>query len=316
MLLPGGVQTFYGDETNRPTVPGMSFDGHGGSGHSLRSDMNWSTTDQGVLTHWQKVGSFRNNHVAVGAGSHRQISAYNAATGYTFERTYDDGYVSDAVICTIGAPANTDISVNVSSMFGNGKTVTNEYDGTTAVVQNGKATFNSGAHGVILISGPMSSIQMALKGGKTAFYDSQTVTLSLRGADYAMVSVNGGTPFRAVDGQSFVIGEDVGLGESFDVVLTASNGEDTAEMTYTFKKKDPTAVTRIYFDNSAYNWSKVNAYIYDESGASVVENAAWPGLEMERDSETGYYVYEVEDELVGNGAVVFNNGTSQYPAQA
>ena len=314
LLMPGGVQPFYGDETNRSTVPGLSGDTHGGSGHSLRSDMNWSSIDQGVLTHWQKVGTFRKNHVAIGAGQHRQITAYNASTGYTFERTYDDGNVTDGVICCVDAPANTSIAVNVSSLFGNGKTVTNEYDGTTAVVQNGKATFNSGAHGVILISGPQSTINMSLK-GKSAFYDSETVTLSLRGADYAMVSVNGGTAFRAVDGQTFTIGEDIGVGETFDVVLTATNDVETAEKSYTFKKKDPDAVTRIYFDNSAYNWQKVNAYIYDDSSTPVAENAAWPGKAMELDSDTGYYVYEVEDEFVDCGAVVFNNGGAQYPPE-
>ncbi len=52
-LLPGGVQIFYGDETSRPLVSGLTVDG---AGHAVRSDMNWSTIDQGVLTHWQKVG--------------------------------------------------------------------------------------------------------------------------------------------------------------------------------------------------------------------------------------------------------------------
>ncbi len=283
LLLPGGVQPFYGDETNRPLATGVSWDGHGGSGHALRSDMNWSSIDNGVLTHWQKVGTFRKNHVAVGAGQHQQISAYNASTGYTFSRTYDDGVVSDGVVCCILAPANQQIAVNVASMWGNGTVVTNEYDGTTAVVQNGTATFNSGAHGTILISGPQSSIKMSLKGGKYSFLDRQTVTVSLRGADYAMVSVAGGTPFRVVDGQSFEIGEGIAEGQVFTVEMTASNGEETLNKSFEFKKKDPNAVTTIYFDNSAYNWQKVNIYVYDDSVTPVVNNAKWPGEPMELD---------------------------------
>ena len=37
LLCPGGIQIFYGDETNRPMVAGVPNDGNGGAGHSLRS---------------------------------------------------------------------------------------------------------------------------------------------------------------------------------------------------------------------------------------------------------------------------------------
>ncbi|MGN1132786.1 MAG: starch-binding protein, partial [Ruminococcus sp.] len=314
LLLPGGVQIFYGDETNRKTVSGMSFDGQGGSGHSLRSDMNWDSIDKDELAHWQKVGQFRNSHVAVGAGDHQQITAYNSSTGYTFSRSYDDGTVADNIIATIGAPKNTDIAVNVSSVWSDGITVTNFYDGTTATVEDGKAVFNSGANGTILIEGPVSTINMSLK-GSYSFYDSQEITVSLRGADYAMVSVNGGTPFRVVNGDTFTVGDGIELGEEFKVTITASNDEETAKKSYTYKKKDPSAVTRIYFDNSQYKWSTVNAYIYDESGSETLENSAWPGEAMEYDSSTGYYLIEVPDGLE-NGRVMFNagNGSSdRYP---
>jgi hypothetical protein len=160
----------------------------------------------------------------------------------------------------IGAPKNKSIAVSVSSMWANGKTVTNEYDGTTAVVTNGKATFNSGSQGVILISGPQSTINMSVKGEGYAFYDSQNITVKLRGADYAMASVDGGTPFRVVNGQTFSIGDGIELGKVFEVKLTASNSVETAEKSFTFKKKDPNAVTRVYFDNSSYNWNGINIF--------------------------------------------------------
>jgi alpha-amylase len=314
LLLPGAVQIYYGDETNRQLVSGIGNDGNGGSGHSLRSDMNWSSIDESVLQHWQKVGQFRNNHVSVGAGSNQTISAYSSSTGYTFSRTYDDGNTADSIIATIGAPKNTSINVNVSSIWNDGTVVTNFYDGTTATVTNGIATFNSGANGTILIEGPQSSISMTLK-GSTSFYDSETLTVSLKGADYAMVSVDGATAFKVVDGDTFVIGKDVAVGESIKVTMSAANDEETATKSFTYKKKDPNAVTRVYFDNSKYNWSTVNAYIYDESGSEVVKNAAWPGEAMTYDSSTGLYVIEVPEELT-NGRVIFNagnNSSDRYP---
>ncbi len=306
-LLPGGIQIFYGDETSRPLVSGLAV---GGDGHAVRSDMNFGQNND-QLAHWQKVGKFRANHVAVGAGDHQQITAYNAATGYTFSRSYADDNVTDGVICCIGAPANQQIAVDVSSMWGNGKTVTNEYDGTTAVVQNGKATFNSGAQGVILISGPQSTIAMSVKGAY-AFYDSETVTAKLRGADYATVSVNGGTPFRVVDGQTFEIGDGIEVGTVFEVKMTATNAVETSEKTFSFKKKDPNAVTRVYFDNSSYNWSNIKIYVYDKT-EQVDANAAWPGESMTYDEATGLYVYEVPDELTTNGMAMFSSDNGRYP---
>lgn len=80
LLLPGGVQTFYGDETARPFGATGSDPDQG-----ARSSMNWSGIHQGVLSHWQKIGQFRNNHIAVGAGTHKKI----ADSPYTFSRIYE-----------------------------------------------------------------------------------------------------------------------------------------------------------------------------------------------------------------------------------
>lgn len=319
-LLPGAIQPFYGDESGRKLVSGMNFDGNGGSGHSLRSDMNWNSMDNNLLTHWQKVGTFRKNHVAVGAGSHANVSA---SSGYAFSRSYDDGTVSDGIIAVIGASNNTQVSVTVSSMWGNGTKLTNAYDGTTAVVANGKVTFNSGAHGTILIEGPQSTINMSIK-GNYGFFDEETVTVSLRGADYAMVSVNGGTAFRVVNGQTFSIGEGIPVGEKgteFEVTMTATNDVETLSKSFTFKKKNRDAVTRIYFDNSSYKWSTpINVYVYDDSNGDVKSNADWPGKPMTYDSKSGLYYYEVPDDPdspegdLTNGYAIFSGGNGRYPA--
>jgi len=148
LLLPGGVQIFYGDESNRGTVECSIPD------HKPRGFMNWSEISNSgsqaakVLAHWQKVGTFRNNHVAVGAGSHTSLSA---TSGTAFARSYTKNNLNDKVACVIGANANTNVTITLNNTFANGATVKNAYDGKTATVQNGKVTFNSGAHGTILV---------------------------------------------------------------------------------------------------------------------------------------------------------------------
>lgn len=90
MLLPGAVQIYYGDETAREPGPNSTD-----PKQATRSDMNWDNYDAALLAHWQKLGQFRNRHVAVGAGSHRSLAQ---ASGYAFAREYDQNGVSDQVV--------------------------------------------------------------------------------------------------------------------------------------------------------------------------------------------------------------------------
>lgn len=81
LLSPGAIQIYYGDEIGRKIGP-YADDFHQGT----RSDMMWKLDPerQELLKHWQKIGQFRNNHPAVGAGTHKEIPQENA---YVFSRT-------------------------------------------------------------------------------------------------------------------------------------------------------------------------------------------------------------------------------------
>ncbi|MEE0858593.1 MAG: alpha-amylase family glycosyl hydrolase [Acutalibacteraceae bacterium] len=151
-LMPGAIQIYYGDETNRQKLSAVKVGSTriGLEDHALRSFMNWSDTDTELLAHWQKVGQFRNNHVAVGAGANATITSSDE-NGVAFTRTYDKDGVQDAIAAVIASTADTDVTVDVSSIFEDGTKVVNAYDGTEAVVANGSVTFNSGAHKTILV---------------------------------------------------------------------------------------------------------------------------------------------------------------------
>ncbi len=148
MLLPGGVQIFYGDETNRQYVECTIHD------HENRCFMNWDDVDTNAnnsadyLAHWQTLGQFRNNHVAVGAGSHKSLTA---SSGVAFARIYDKAEVYDKVVCVIDADADTDVTITLSGAFANGTELENIYTGDKATVEGGKVTFNSGKQGTILL---------------------------------------------------------------------------------------------------------------------------------------------------------------------
>ncbi|WP_159950973.1 alpha-amylase family glycosyl hydrolase [Polaribacter septentrionalilitoris] len=142
LLTPGTSQVYYGDESARDlTIEGTVGDA------TLRSFMNWDAvqsdeTTGKILTHWQKLGQFRANHMAVGAGKHKLISHED---GLVFSRVRND----DKVVIGINFN-NRNITIDVSSVFKNGDELKDFYSNQTLIVKNGKVTFNSEFDTVLL----------------------------------------------------------------------------------------------------------------------------------------------------------------------
>ncbi len=141
LLLPGGVQIFYGDETARPKGPAPPSDRQ----QETRSDMNWENINQSVLQHWQRLGQFRNRHPSVGAGSHRKL----ADKPYTFVRHYRHNGVEDQVIVAVGVSGNQKIPVG--EVFADGVQLRDAYTGQSRSVKDGHIEFSAGDAGVVLI---------------------------------------------------------------------------------------------------------------------------------------------------------------------
>lgn len=145
LLCPGISQVYYGDETARPLI----VDGAQGDAN-LRSNMNWDVLAQDeqtvkILTHWQKIGKFRNRHVAVGAGIHKRISA----TPYVFSRGFDNGKIKDRVVIGLDLPQGMK-KLKVSSVFQDGTKLRDAYSGKETVVKFGFAEVDS-PFGIVLL---------------------------------------------------------------------------------------------------------------------------------------------------------------------
>lgn len=141
LLAPGIAQIYYGDETGRKLiVPGAEGDAN------LRSNMNWddiknNPETQKLLEHWQKLGQFRRNHPAVGAGKHQMISS----TPYWFSRVYNN----DKVVVGLDLPLGKK-EVSVTGIFENGTRVRDAYSGISMKVIDGKVSLNNNFSVVLL----------------------------------------------------------------------------------------------------------------------------------------------------------------------
>ena len=151
MLAPGAVQIYYGDETARL----LKATGAEGDAH-LRTFMNWDALDgdsartgyriREVLEHWQKLGRFRRDHPAVGAGIHRKLKD----APYTFERSLVYQGHEDKVMVVWEPTAN---AVDVSQVFQDGTLLKDYYSGEEVTVEKGRVTLRS-ASSLILLGEP------------------------------------------------------------------------------------------------------------------------------------------------------------------
>jgi len=138
LLTPGASQVYYGDESSRDlTIEGAEGDA------TLRSFMNWEDQDslpgtKNILAHWQKLGAFRMNHPAIGAGKHKRL----AKEPYVFSRTYINGEYKDKVVVGLDLPKGKK-SLWVKGFFGDGTKLYDTYSDTLVEVKKGKVIFES-----------------------------------------------------------------------------------------------------------------------------------------------------------------------------
>ena len=146
LLTPGISQVYYGDETARS----LEIEGAQGDA-TLRSFMNWedlktNENTKNVLTHFQKIGQFRKNHPAVGAGVHKEISK---APFYTFSRTFTKDDFTDKVVIGLELPFGKK-EINVAGVFEDGSEVHDAFSGISTTVKDGKVVIDS-QMGIVLL---------------------------------------------------------------------------------------------------------------------------------------------------------------------
>ena len=145
LLCPGASQVYYGDESARSLI----IEGAVGDA-TLRSNMNWDAIENNentkhILTHWQKLGQFRNNHLAVGAGVHKMLSE----SPYVFERTYSKDNYADAVVIGLDVPEGKK-ELTIGTVFKDGDTLLDTYSNTKVTVKKGKVLMST-PYSVVLL---------------------------------------------------------------------------------------------------------------------------------------------------------------------
>ncbi|WP_412559909.1 alpha-amylase family glycosyl hydrolase [Winogradskyella sp. MIT101101] len=145
LLSPGTSQVYYGDESARSLI----VEGTVGDA-TLRSFMNWDSIanqprTKEVLEHWQKLGQFRANHPAVGAGLHQMITE----SPYVFYRSLSTNHFNDFVVIGMDLKKGQKV-LDVSKVFKEGDKLHDAYSGQDITVTDGKAVVSSEYNMVLL----------------------------------------------------------------------------------------------------------------------------------------------------------------------
>ena len=179
--------------------------------------------------------------------------------------------------------------------------------GSTMIYENGTWK-NAG----VVVKEPVVSSSVV---SGTEFINSLQVTLNAENTAKATYSINGGAAKTYTNGQSITLGSDIAVGETVKLTLVGENSEGkTVTKTYTYKKvAKPIVTTSVAKIKLPSGWSSANIYVYDESGSTVKELAAWPGAAMTNEGN-GVYSYTLPEGWGDNTQVIFNNGNNQIPA--
>ncbi len=149
-------------------------------------------------------------------------------------------------------------------------------------------------------------------GNGTVFYtDELEVTLTAKYADTAEYTVSTGEKGTFSGSTTITVGKSLEAGESVTVTVKAYNDSSSDEETYTYTKMAYDYSNCIFFEND-YGWSGVTAYLWNDTGSTITNNANWPGEAMTLcDAENGIYSLTIDASAGYNKIIFSNSGASQ-----
>lgn len=310
LLSPGGVQIYYGNEVNRGMGWTDFITGSDYKDQRFRTDMDWNNINTAVLTHWNKVGQFRNKHLSVGAGQHQKLDG----EVYTFSRTYHlEEEDEDKVVVALPGKKGT-FNVNVGDIFEEGETVTDYYSGETYVVSGGAVSASCDDNGVILLEGSgvvKPSVNAKAKNGDGYKTDELDITLKANKVTDTYYSINDGTKKAYNANDIIAIGGDTAYGEKTTLKVEGKSEVDGSviEKTFTYiRSEEPVVTDGIRVEASKEDFPTApNIFVYTADEAETALNGAWPGAVMEDDGDCWVYT---NDEEEGSVRIILSLGAT------
>ena len=195
-------------------------------------------------------------------------------------------------------------------------TYMDQISGNTFTVANGKISGQIGDTGVAVVYNaepivvePQPTIS---KEGGNFSTDTLALTIGLKNATSGTYKIGNGAAQTYTSTKTIEIGSDMAYGESITITLTATDGSKSNSAVYTFTKVEQTG--NVAYLKLPSGWgTNVYCYAYD-SATETISNGTWPGALMTLDSSTGYYVYEIPENIEKPRVIFYSSDSNRYPA--
>lgn len=259
---------------------------------TYQSGKSKGISDQNINKAWALVGSRAqaagmyfarpNNYdsammgaAGVTAWSNPEVKAVNQFKSYFIGQNeylsssgsiaYNERGTSGVVLVNCSG-GSTSVSVGVKKMADG--VYTDQITGNTFTVSGGQIKGQIGSTGIAVVYNAVTQPSVKVSKASGTYPATKaggiSVDLSLVNATSGTYKINGGTAKTFTTDTTILVGEGVAFGTDIKLTVTATDGSTTSDpQIYTYQKRDPSQVQRIYFDNSTYKWSQVYCYIYN-----------------------------------------------------
>lgn len=221
------------------------------------------------------------------------------------------------VLVNLNGPGNISMS---SHGLADG-TYTDEVTGNTFTVSGGVISGNiASEYGIAVVYQNVMpnpghdyavSVGASVADGTLFYSDELEVTLTAKYADSASYTTSTGMS-GSFDGSTTIkVGAGLSAGDAVTVTVKASNGSTADEATYTYIKAEYKLDNCVFFKNTS-GFTNVTAYLWNDTGATITNNAAWPGEAMFKcDEANNIYALAVDPDAGFNKIIFSNSGSSQ-----
>lgn len=245
---------------------------------------------------------FKNAAISAANKFHNFFIGSNVTTSSSGNFAISERYFSSscggAVIVNCGNNTSSQLSLTLSKVPDG--TYKDYVSGNNFTVKNHTLTGSMGNTGVVVIYDPESkttspSNTISMEGG-TFSSSTLSLTLGLKNATSGTYKIGNANPVTYTSSTTISIGNDMKYGSSVTVYLTATNGEETTNVSYTFKKEleptnplDYSNPLTVYLYNTA-RWNDVYLYAWING-----EEMPWPGNKMSfYKNLKGFDMYKLE----------------------
>ncbi|MCM1161740.1 MAG: leucine-rich repeat protein [Roseburia sp.] len=214
----------------------------------------------------------------------------------------------------LGNGSNRDVTVANGGGTVKPGTYTDQISGSTWTVTATSMSGRVGDTGIAVFYNAQSVAKTPLptiskEGGN--FNDTLTLTIGLKNATSGTYQIGNGTAQTYTTSKDITIGSDMAFGDSVTITLTATDGTQTETKTYTFTKVDK-VVNKAYLSLPSGWPESVKCYAYDSATGNITNG--WPGVAMTKDSATGYYVYEIPENITKPRVIFYSDDAHRDPA--